>query len=73
MRSYWTPEAFAAKARQHGLAMTPSTAFAGSATAPAAIRISLGGGSDRRQMSVGLAPLSSLLASPPTRDFDRVV
>lgn len=71
--SYWTAPAFAEQARQHGLAIAPSNAFAGSAGGPSAIRISLGGGTDRRQLGFGLARLSALLATPPQRNVETIV
>jgi len=39
------------------VAITPSNAFAASPDVQAAIRISLGGGADRRQLALGLARL----------------
>ena len=48
-----------------GLAITPPNAFAGTPDGPAAIRIPLGGGSDRRQLALGLARLSAPLAARP--------
>jgi DNA-binding transcriptional MocR family regulator len=71
--SYWSAHAFASEARQHGLAVTPANAFAGPSDVPAAIRISLGGGTDRRQLALGLARLSSLLATPPPLQDSRNV
>ena len=66
--SYWTAEACARAwpgLAWPGLAITPPNAFAGTPDGPAAIRIPLGGGSDRRQLALGLARLSAPLAARP--------
>ncbi len=63
--SYWTPEAFVREAGSKGLAITPSDAFASAPRSPAAIRISLGGVPDRRQLALALGQLTALLARVP--------
>ncbi len=64
---YWSARELARAAREESLAVTPADAFhVGAGAPPRAIRISLGGGRDRHQLSTALRNLSTLLASPPT-------
>jgi len=70
---YWSAQAFARAARAQGLAITPSDAFAQSPDAPAAIRISLGEGSERKRLAGGLARLSALLACKPQDEPSLVI
>ena len=70
---YWSAQAFARAARAQGLAITPSDAFAQSPDAPAAIRISLGEGSERKRLAGGLARLSALLARKPQDEPSLVI
>ncbi|TDV36199.1 GntR family transcriptional regulator [Paraburkholderia caballeronis] len=69
---YWAAENLAAAARAEGLVVAPSTAFHSGERAPNAIRISLGGCSDRAQLRAALNRLSTLLAQRPA-DRHRVV
>jgi len=63
---YWAADNLAAAARAEGLVVAPSTAFQCGERAPNAIRISLGGGSDRAQLRAALNRLSTLLAQRPS-------
>lgn len=77
--SYWSAHAFASAARSEGLAITPSDAFASPSAAESgapvadAIRISLGGGRDRKRVASALSRLSALLARRPSREEAFVV
>lgn len=63
---YWAAENLAAAARAEGLVVAPSTAFHSGERTPNAIRISLGGCSDRAQLRAALNRLSTLLAQRPS-------
>jgi len=69
---YWAAQSLAAAARAEGLVVAPSTAFHAGDGAPNAIRLSLGGCSDRAQLRAALNRLSALLAQRPS-DRHRVV
>jgi DNA-binding transcriptional MocR family regulator len=71
--SYWTAQAFAGAARTEGLAVTPSQAFSSPAGMTNAIRVSLGGGRDRKRLTLALSRLSSVLARKPTINESVVV
>jgi DNA-binding transcriptional MocR family regulator len=60
----WQRGAFGAHARQLGLSVVPSDAFA-IGEAPEAIRVSLGAASDSETLRYGLSLLATLLAHPP--------
>lgn len=70
--SYWTSPDLARAAVAEGLAVTPSEVFC-IATAPDAIRISLGSIRDRRRLASGLRRLSELLARRPRTFNDAIV
>ena len=70
---YWAAENLAAAARAEGLVVAPSTAFHSGERAPNAIRISLGGCSDRAQLRAALNRLSTLLAQRPAERHRVVV
>lgn len=70
---YWAAENLAAAARAEGLVVAPSTAFQSGERAPNAIRISLGGCSDRAQLRAALNRLSTLLAQRPAERHRVVV
>lgn len=65
--SHWRARDLVRAARAESLALTASDAFyVGPNEPPNAIRISLGGGRDRNQLSTALKNLSALLVTPPT-------
>jgi DNA-binding transcriptional MocR family regulator len=70
---YWTSSALARAAAANGLAVTPAEVFSASASAPNAIRISLGSIQDRKRLSAGLRRLSQLLARVPRAASDSVI
>jgi DNA-binding transcriptional MocR family regulator len=71
---YWGARELAQAAREESLAVTPPDAFyVGTGEPPRAIRISLGGGRDRLQLSTALRNLSALLASPPAQRTEVVI
>jgi DNA-binding transcriptional MocR family regulator len=70
---YWTAEAFARAARDEGLSITPSNAFSSGPSDVNAIRISLGGGRDKKRIALALSRLSGLLASKPSTQHAVVV
>ncbi len=61
----WRAEAFAAEARERGVLVTPSEAFAVSRPAPEAVRLALGGARGREELQRGLATLRDLLEGEP--------
>jgi DNA-binding transcriptional MocR family regulator len=71
--SYWTSADLARTAVAEGLAVTPAEVFSTPATAPNAIRISLGSMQDRKRLSAGLRRLSQLLARVPRSLNDSVI
>ena len=60
----WRREVFGAHARQLGLSVVASDAFA-VGPAPEAIRVSLGAAPDRETLRYGLSLLANLLSQPP--------
>jgi DNA-binding transcriptional MocR family regulator len=70
---YWTAEAFARAARDEGLSITPSNAFSSGPSDVNAIRISLGGGRDKKRIALALSRLSGLLASKPSTQHAVVI
>ena len=71
--SYWNATAFARAAHDEGLAITPANAFASGDNQTNAIRVSLGGGRNRKSIALALSRLSSLLARKPSADESGVV
>jgi DNA-binding transcriptional MocR family regulator len=69
---YWTSSDLARAAVAEGLAVTPADVFC-IATAPNAIRISLGSIKDRRRLASGLRRLSELLARRPRTFNDAII
>jgi DNA-binding transcriptional MocR family regulator len=64
---HWNARDLARAAREESLAVTPADAFyVGAGEPPSAIRISLGGGRDRNQLSGALRSLSALLSGNPS-------
>jgi DNA-binding transcriptional MocR family regulator len=64
----WTPETFAAAARERGIGVVPASAFAADASAmPRAVRISLSQAPDRETLRRALAALGALAADAPHR------
>ena len=70
---YWVAQDLAAAARSEGLVVAPSDAFRSGPTPPNAIRLSLGGCSERRELENALKMLSGVLARKPTGHRDIVV
>lgn len=64
----WTPEAFAAAARERGIGVVPAAAFAVDVSAmPRAVRISLSQAPDRDTLERALTALGALAADVPHR------
>jgi DNA-binding transcriptional MocR family regulator len=59
----WRREAFADAARHRGVLVAPPTAFAVSRSIPDAVRVCLGGPSDRQELARGLAAIAATLVS----------
>jgi DNA-binding transcriptional MocR family regulator len=70
---YWAAENLAAAARAEGLVVAPSSAFHLDGHAPNAIRVSLGGCSDRASLRAALNRLSALLAQRPSARRELVI
>jgi DNA-binding transcriptional MocR family regulator len=72
--NHWEARDLARAARADGLAVTPPDAFyLGPGKPPSAIRVSLGGGRDRNQLSTALRNLAALLASKPAERTEVVI
>lgn len=69
----WTTNDLVHAARSEGLALTPSDVFQVAPTAYNAIRISLGGVSDRQSLGMALRRLSTLLSTRPAMHQSMVV
>jgi DNA-binding transcriptional MocR family regulator len=70
----WNARELARTAREEGLAVTPPDAFhASDGDPPRAIRISIGGGRDRNQLSAALRNLAGLLTSRPSERTEVVI
>jgi DNA-binding transcriptional MocR family regulator len=69
----WTAQALTLAARMEGLAVTPSSAFAATAPAAEAIRISLGGVRDRARLKYSLERLAMLLSDTGPSDDNVLV
>jgi DNA-binding transcriptional MocR family regulator len=66
----WRSEAFVARARTRGVAVTPSEAFVvGRAAAPHAVRVGLGGVASRSALERGLERLAATLREPADPGF----
>jgi DNA-binding transcriptional MocR family regulator len=64
----WRTSQFVAAARERGVMVDPSSAFAvDQAQAPHAVRVSLSAAASRARLSSGLRVLAELLAEPPAR------
>jgi DNA-binding transcriptional MocR family regulator len=70
--SYWSSSELARAAVGEGLSVTPAEVFCIGASAPNAIRISLGSIKDRKRLAAGLRRLSQLLAKRPAA-FNKTV
>lgn len=71
--TYWGAYQLAQAAEGEGLAVTPADAFATNGESVNAIRISLGGATDRSRLRTGLQRLSQLLARRPDAYIAAVV
>jgi DNA-binding transcriptional MocR family regulator len=66
----WRSEAFVARARSRGVAVTPSEAFVvGRAAAPHAVRLGLGAVASRQALARGLERLAGVLREPADPGF----
>lgn len=63
--SPWTAQEMARAALAQGLSVTPSAAFVSGASAPTAVRLSLGAVRDRARLEDALLRFKKLLESPP--------
>jgi DNA-binding transcriptional MocR family regulator len=71
--AHWAAQSLAAAARTEGLVVAPSSAFCQSGEAPNAIRLSLGGGSGRAELTAALRKLAALLEQKPSANDDRLL
>jgi DNA-binding transcriptional MocR family regulator len=71
--SHWAAQDLAAAARAEGLGVAPSSAFFAGPIPPNAIRISLGGCSERTKLEHALQKLSAMLARKPSDHRDIMV
>jgi DNA-binding transcriptional MocR family regulator len=60
----WSRAAFLAALRSHDISMTPSDAFATTATPPEAVRIGLGAPATRADLARALSTIAQLLDVP---------